>query len=122
MQEILQNLPQVATITLLIIFGMIVLQEAVNGFHDTANAVATVIYSNSLKAQHAVILAAIMNFLGVLLGGTAVAFGLVFLLPTEMVAGINTIHESSLMLALVLTAVTWTCCSSVRFDGSLPDL
>lgn len=107
MQEILNNLPQVATITLLIIFALIVLQEAVNGFHDAANAVATVIYSNSMRPNHAIWLSAGMNFVGVLLGGTAVAFGLVFLLPKDMVAGIHTSHEASMMLALVLTAVVW---------------
>ena len=105
--EVLNTLPEVATITLIVIFVLIVLQEAVNGFHDSANAVATVIYSNSMKPNHAIWLSALMNFLGVLLGGTAVAFGLVFLLPKEMVAGINTIHEASLMLALIITAVGW---------------
>ncbi|MCV6598169.1 MAG: inorganic phosphate transporter, partial [Mangrovicoccus sp.] len=106
-QDILNLLPTVSMITLGVIFVLIVLQEAVNGFHDAANAVATVIYSNSMKPSHAILLSAVMNFLGVLLGGTAVAFGLVFLLPKDMVAGINTIHEASLMLALVLTAVIW---------------
>lgn len=106
-QAILDNLPQVATFTLIFVFVLILLQEAVNGFHDTANAIATVIYSNSMKPLQAVGLAGVCNFIGVLIGGTAVAFGLVFLLPKEMVAGINTIHEASLMLALVLTALVW---------------
>lgn len=106
-REVIGNLPEAATVTLLLIFLIILLQEGVNGFHDAANAVATVIYSNSMQPNRAIWLAALMNFLGVLLGGTAVAFGLVFLLPKEMVAGINTTHEASLMLALVLTAVGW---------------
>ncbi|WP_353474130.1 inorganic phosphate transporter [Salipiger sp. H15] len=106
-EEILHNLPQVATLTLLLVFVLIVLQEAVNGFHDAANAVATVIYANALKPVPAIALSAVMNFLGVILGGTAVAFSIVFLLPKEMIAGINTAHEASLMLALIATAVTW---------------
>jgi phosphate/sulfate permease len=106
-EEILSNLPNVATVTLLVVFALIVLQEAVNGFHDTANAVATVIYSNAMRPAQAVWLSAFLNFLGVLLGGTAVAFGLVFLLPKEMVAGINTPNEAALMLALVLSAIAW---------------
>ena len=106
-QGIIDNLPQVATITLIVVFVLVVLQEAVNGFHDTANAIATVIYSNSMKPLQAVGLSGVCNFIGVLVGGTAVAFGLVFLLPKEMVAGINTIHEASLMLALILTALAW---------------
>lgn len=55
--------------------------EFVNGFHDTANAVATVIYTCSLKPNVAVLWSGFMNFLGVLLGGTAVAFSIVHLLP-----------------------------------------
>ncbi|SDH76037.1 inorganic phosphate transporter [Alloyangia pacifica] len=106
-EEILRNLPQAATLTLILVFALIVLQEAVNGFHDAANAVATVIYSNSLKPVQAIVMAAVMNFLGVILGGTAVAFSIVFLLPTEMIAGINTLHEAALMLALIGTAVCW---------------
>jgi len=101
------SLPAASIWVLLFVFALIVLQEAVNGFHDAANAVATVIYSNSLKPGEAIGLSVVCNFVGVLLGGTAVAFGMVFLLPKEMVAGINTIAEASLMLALVLTAVLW---------------
>ncbi len=104
---LLANLPTVAGWVLILVFLLIVLQEAINGFHDAANAVATVIYSNSLTAPRAIGLSVVCNFFGVLLGGTAVAFGMVFLLPKEMVAGINTLPEASLMLALVLTAVLW---------------
>ncbi len=65
-EEILRNLPQAATLTLILIFELIVLQEAVNSFHDAANAVATVIYANSLKPVQAIVMAAVMNFLGVI--------------------------------------------------------
>ena len=105
--EFLAGLPVVSAAVLVLIFVLIVFQEAVNGFHDTANAVATVIYSNAMKAGPAVALAAFMNFLGVLAGGTAVAFGLVYLLPNEMIAGINTIDEIALFLALIVTALGW---------------
>ncbi len=105
--ELLAGLPVVSAAVLVLIFVLIVFQEAVNGFHDTANAVATVIYSNAMKAGPAVALAAVMNFLGVLAGGTAVAFGLVYLLPNEMIAGINTIDEIALFLALIVTALGW---------------
>ena len=81
--EFLAGLPTVSAGILVLIFILIVFQEAVNGFHDTANAVATVIYSNAMKAGPAVALAAFMNFLGVLAGGTAVAFGLVYMLPMK---------------------------------------
>jgi phosphate/sulfate permease len=105
--EFLAGLPLVSAGVLVFIFILIVFQEAVNGFHDTANAVATVIYSNAMKAGPAVALAAAMNFLGVLAGGTAVAFGLVYLLPNEMIAGVNTIEEIALFLALIVTALGW---------------
>ena len=60
-----------------------------------------------MKPMPAVALAAAMNFLGVLTGGTAVAFGFVYLLPIEMIAGINTIEEIALLLALIVTALGW---------------
>ena len=59
--------------------------EFVNGFHDTANAVATVIYTHSLPAQFAVIWSGSFNFLGVLLSSGAVAFGIISLLPVELI-------------------------------------
>lgn len=101
------NATNVAGITLMITFFLIVLQEAVNGFHDIANAVATVIYSRAMKPFEAVAMSAFCNFIGVLIGGTAVAFSLVYLLPANMVAGINTVSEVSLFLAMILTAVAW---------------
>ena len=107
MPELMQYLPETSFWLLGFVFVLIVLQEGVNGFHDTANAVTTVIFSNSLKPDQAISVSVLCNFIGVLVGGTAVAFSLVFLLPKEMVAGINTISEASLMLALVVTAVGW---------------
>src|SRR5689334_23167827 len=64
-------------VALLIALGF----EFVNGFHDTANAVATVIYTHSLPANFAVVWSGFFNFLGVLLSSGAVAFGIVSLLP-----------------------------------------
>jgi len=60
--------------------------EAVNGFHDTANAVATVIYTHSLTPQQAVVWSGIWNFLGVMASSGAVAFSIVALLPIELSA------------------------------------
>jgi hypothetical protein len=58
--------------------------EFINGFHDTANAVTTVIYTDTLSPIPAVIYSGCCNFLGVLLGGTAVAFAIVNLLPVDV--------------------------------------
>lgn len=81
--------------------------EFVNGFHDTANAVATVIYTNSLKPNIAVIWSGFCNFLGVFLGGIAVAMGIVNLLPVEMLIDQDVYHSVSMIFALLFSAIIW---------------
>ena len=81
--------------------------EVVNGFHDTANAVATVIYTNSLKPTVAVVWSGLINFLGVLTGGIGVAMGIVNLLPVETLTDTNTAHGMAMVLALLLSAIIW---------------
>ncbi len=102
--------------------------EFVNGFHDTANAVATVIYTNSLKPWIAVIWSGIWNFLGVFAGGIAVAVGIINLLPVETLVDQNIAHSLSMVSALLLTAIFWNlltwylgipCSSSHTLIGSI---
>src|SRR6187399_414640 len=102
--------------------------EFVNGFHDTANAVATVIYTNSLKPWIAVIWSGFWNFLGVLLGGISVAVGIINLLPVETLVDQNIAHSLSMVVALLLTAIFWNlgtwylgipCSSSHTLIGSI---
>jgi PiT family inorganic phosphate transporter len=81
--------------------------EFVNGFHDTANAVATVIYTNSLKPVPAVVWSGIWNALGVFTGGIGVAMGIISLLPVEMLIDQNVWHSIAMVLALLLTAIIW---------------
>ncbi len=81
--------------------------EFVNGFHDTANAVATVIYTRSLKPWTAVIWSGICNFAGVLLGGTVVAMAIVKLLPAEVLAQTDTVSSLSVVFALLFGAIIW---------------
>ncbi len=81
--------------------------EFVNGFHDTANAVATVIYTNALKPTIAVVLSGIFNFVGVLLGGIGVAMGIVNLLPIELLVDQNVYHSLAMVFALLLSAIIW---------------
>ena len=81
--------------------------EFVNGFHDTANAVATVIYTNSLKPTVAVVWSGICNFTGVLLGGIGVAMGIVNLLPVELLVDQNVYHSVAMVLSLLLSAIIW---------------
>lgn len=81
--------------------------EFINGFHDTANAVATVIYTNSLKPTQAVIWSGIMNFLGVITGGVGVGMSIVNLLPVELLIDQNVYHAVAMVMALLLSAIIW---------------
>jgi phosphate/sulfate permease len=81
--------------------------EFINGFHDTANAVTTVIYTRSMPATPAVLFSGFMNFLGVLLGGTAVAFGIVNLLPVDLLVHGRSGAALVMVMALLLAGVTW---------------
>src|SRR4026208_827803 len=79
--------------------------EFVNGFHDTANAVATVIYTNSLRSTQAVIWSGIWNFLGVLTSGGAVAFGILALLPVELILNVGSAAGFAMVFSLLLSAI-----------------
>ncbi len=81
--------------------------EFVNGFHDTANAVATVIYTNTLRPWVAVVWSAFWNFIGVFSGGIAVAMGIVYLLPVESLVDQNVYHGIAMVGALILSAIIW---------------
>jgi phosphate/sulfate permease len=97
----------VAAAVLVACFALIVVQEAVHGFHDCANAIAPVVATRALAPRFAVPLAAVGNLLGVVIGGTAITFELVYLLPTGMVAGIDNRNEVVFLLALVATIIFW---------------
>ena len=81
--------------------------EFVNGFHDTANAVATVIYTNALRPWVAVVWSAFWNFIGVFSGGIGVAMGIVYLLPVESLVDANVYHGIAMVGALILAAIIW---------------
>jgi len=81
--------------------------EFVNGFHDTANAVATVIYTHSLKPQIAVVWSGCFNLLGVLLSSGAVAFGIVSLLPVELILQVGSGAGYAMVFALLIAAIIW---------------
>ncbi|MBT3070952.1 inorganic phosphate transporter [Rhodomicrobium sp. Az07] len=90
-------------VALLIALGF----EFVNGFHDTANAVATVIYTHSLPAQFAVVWSGFFNFLGVLFSSGAVAFGIVSLLPVELILQVGSEAGFAMVFALLIAAIIW---------------
>lgn len=102
--------------------------EFINGFHDTANAVATVIYTHSLRPTTAVVWSGIWNFIGVNVGGIAVAMGIVNLLPVELLVDQDLMHGISMIFALIFTAIVWNlatwyygipCSSSHTLIGSI---
>ena len=116
------------SILLVICLLAVCLFEAINGFHDTANAVATVIYTNSLKPMVAVIWSGFWNFLGVILGGIAVAMGIVKLIPLNDLMLQPLGENISLVLAILLAAISWNlgtwyygipCSSSHTLIGAL---
>lgn len=81
--------------------------EFVNGFHDTANAVATVIYTQSLRPCIAVTWSGLWNLLGVLTSSGAVAFGVVALLPVELVLNVGSGAGFAMVFALLISAIIW---------------
>ena len=105
---------------LLLALALALAFEFVNGFHDTANAVATVIYTNTLKPVFAVIWAGVWNligalgfvgwllgFFGVIVGGSAVAYGIVALLPVELVLNSGSGAGFAMIFALLVSAIIW---------------
>lgn len=119
-----------SSLTLLLFFCILaaVIFEFINGFHDTANAVATVIYTHALRPGVAVVWSAIWNFIGVNVGGIAVAIGIVNLLPVEALTDSNIFHNLAMVMALIITAIIWNvgtwymgipCSSSHALIGSI---
>lgn len=102
--------------------------EFVNGFHDTANAVATVIYTKALKPQIAVPWSGIWNFLGVFAGGVAVAMGILKLVPLDELMNLPVQVGACLVLAVLISSILWNlgtwylgipCSSSHTLIGAL---
>jgi PiT family inorganic phosphate transporter len=117
-------------LTILLISSIIAacIFELINGFHDTANAVATVIYTHSMKPGYAVVWSGIWNFIGVSIGGIAVAVGIINMLPVEALVDANVYHGIAMIGALILTAIIWNlgtwyfgipCSSSHTLIGSI---
>ena len=102
--RVLTLLPYVLLgVALLIALGF----EFVNGFHDTANAVATVIYTHSLPPGFAVLWSGFFNFFGVLVSSGAVAFGIISLLPVELILQVGSSAGFAMVFALLIAAIVW---------------
>jgi len=81
--------------------------EFVNGFHDTANAVATVIYTHSLEPNIAVVWSGLCNLAGVLVSSGAVAFSVITLLPVELILQVSAGAGFAMVFALLIAAIIW---------------
>ena len=95
-------------VTMLVICLVMVLAfEATNGFHDSSNAVATVIYTQSLKPVQAVIWSGLMNFIGVLVGGISVAYALVEILPPDVLTPPDGSPAVPMLVSIFAAALFW---------------
>ena len=92
---------------LLLAMGLALAFEFVNGFHDTANAVATVIYTNSLRPVVAVVWSGFWNLAGVLYSNGAVAFAITALLPVELILHVGSAAGLAMVLSLLVSAIIW---------------
>ena len=102
-----EALPTATALFLILALLMALSFEFVNGFHDTANAVATVIYTHSLKPSIAVVWSGIWNLIGVLTSSGAVAFAVVALLPVELVLNVGSGAGFAMVFALLISAIVW---------------
>ena len=102
-----QEIPIATAIALLAALGLALGFEFVNGFHDTANAVATVIYTHSLKPVYAVVWSGMWNLIGVLLSTGLVAYSIVSLLPVELVLNVGSSAGFAMVFSLLISAIIW---------------
>jgi PiT family inorganic phosphate transporter len=108
MESLFGSAMGISTLVLLVAALFLALSfEFVNGFHDTANAVATVIYTHSLPAPFAVVWSGFFNFLGVLFSTGAVAFGIISLLPVELILQVGSSAGFAMVFALLIAATLW---------------
>jgi len=128
MLELLSSYDVWVLISLFLALAFVLSFEFINGFHDTANAVATVIYTKAMPAYKAVIMSGCFNFLGVLLGGVGVAYAIVHLLPVNLLLNINSSTGMAMVFAMLIAAISWNlgtwyfgipCSSSHTLIGSI---
>jgi PiT family inorganic phosphate transporter len=107
MEHAFGSLGTTQLLCLFLALGLALAFEFVNGFHDTANAVATVIYTNSLPPWVAVVWSGIWNLIGVLTSTGAVAFGIISLLPVELVMNVGSAAGFAMVFSLLISAIVW---------------
>ncbi|MBX9915577.1 MAG: inorganic phosphate transporter [Pseudomonadaceae bacterium] len=107
MFDLFSGLDPWVVVSLLLALLFVLTFEFINGFHDTANAVATVIYTKAMPANLAVIMSGCFNFLGVLLGGVGVAYAIVHLLPVDLLINGNAAYGLVMVFSLLAAAIIW---------------
>lgn len=107
MLHLFADLDLSTSLLLILALLFVLFYEAINGFHDTANAVATVIYTRAMRSQLAVAMAGLFNFFGVLLGGLSVAYAIVHLLPTDLLLNVSSAHGLAMVFSMLLAAIIW---------------
>jgi PiT family inorganic phosphate transporter len=101
------TIPALEAVFLILALGLALGFEFVNGFHDTANAVATVIYTNTLKPMYAVVWSGWWNLFGVLVSSGTVAYSIIALLPIDLVINVGSGAGFAMVFSLLLSAIVW---------------
>lgn len=107
MLDLFSGLPLSVGLSLVLALTLVLVFEFINGFHDTANAVATVIYTKAMPPHLAVLFSGICNFLGVLLGGVGVAYAIVHLLPVELLLNLDSGRSLVMVFSMLIAAIAW---------------
>ena len=94
-------------LALFLSLAFVLAYEFINGFHDTANAVATVIYTKAMPPYTAVIASGVFNFLGVMAGGLGVAYAIVHLLPVDLLLNVTSSYGMIMVFSLLGSAILW---------------
>ncbi len=105
--DAMNNITTIAMVLLFLALAIALFYEMVNGFHDTANAVSMIIYTNSMKPGYSVIMAGVMNFFGVILGGIGVAYVIVHLLPLDILVSSDQSATITMVFSLLISALVW---------------
>lgn len=107
MSHLFSDLEMHIRIMLMIALFFVFIYEAINGFHDTANSVVTIIYTCALSSHSAVIMSGIFNFLGVILSGLSVAYTIIHLLPLYLFTNTNANHILAMIFSVLFAAILW---------------
>lgn len=107
MSHLFSDLETHIRIMLMIALFFVFIYEAINGFHDTANSVVTIIYTCALPSHSAVIMSGIFNFLGVIFSGLSVAYTIIHLLPLYLFTNTNANHILVMIFSILFAAILW---------------